>query len=68
MKNLFVFSISLALLFPAKTFAKRSNEVIAACNSFVSGEIDAHKTLEVLNLNINNYSIGVNNTAKIFCS
>tara|TARA_B100000579_G_scaffold330968_1_gene281191 strand:- start:651 stop:857 length:207 start_codon:yes stop_codon:yes gene_type:complete len=67
MKTLFVFSISLVFLFPAKTFAKRSTEAISACKSFASGKIDAHKALEVLNLNVNNYSIGVNNTAKIFC-
>ena len=68
MKTLFVLSISLVFLFPAKTFAKRSNEAISACKSFASGEIDAHKTLKVLNLSVDNYSIGVNNTAKIFCS
>ena len=68
MKTLLIFSISLVFLSPAKTFAKRSTEAISACKSFAAGEIDAHKTLEVLNLNVNNYSIGVNNTAKIFCS
>ena len=68
MKTFFVLSISLVFLFPAKTFAKRFNEAISACKSFASGEIDAHKTLKVLNLSVDNYSIGVNNTAKIFCS
>jgi hypothetical protein len=34
----------------------------------VAGKIDPLKTLEALNLNIKDYSIGVTNTAKIFCA
>tara|TARA_Y100001968_G_scaffold62646_1_gene53332 strand:+ start:538 stop:744 length:207 start_codon:yes stop_codon:yes gene_type:complete len=68
MKILLIFSISLAFLAPAETFAKKSNQAISACKSFAVGVIDAHKTLEILKLNVNNYTIGVNNTAKIFCS
>tara|TARA_B100000579_G_scaffold308267_1_gene257976 strand:+ start:85 stop:291 length:207 start_codon:yes stop_codon:yes gene_type:complete len=68
MKSLLIFTVSLFFLFPSKTFAKKSNESILACKSFAAGEIDAHQTLKVLKLNINNYSIGVKNTAKILCS
>ena len=68
MKSLIVFTVSLIFLFPSKTFAKKTNEAILACKSFAAGEIDAHQTLKVLKLNINNYSIGVKNTAKILCS
>ncbi len=38
------------------------------CKSFDAGKMDAYKTLEVLGLEINDYSIGVENTAKIFCA
>tara|TARA_Y100001968_G_scaffold116440_1_gene105811 strand:- start:324 stop:530 length:207 start_codon:yes stop_codon:yes gene_type:complete len=68
MKSILVFTVSLIFLFPSKTFAKKSNEAILACKSFAAGEIDAHQTLKVLKLNVNNYSIGVRNTAKILCS
>ncbi len=68
MKTLILFSISLVFFYPANTLAKRSTEAISACRSFAAGEIDAHKTLQVLNIDVNNYSIGVNNTAKIFCA
>ena len=68
MKSLILFSIHLTFLLPVKTFASNSNNSIDACLNFKAGQIDAHKTLEILDLDINNYSIGVNNTAKIFCS
>ena len=68
MKSILVFTVSLIFLFPSKTFAKKSNEAILACKSFTAGEIDAHQTLDVLKINVNNYSIGVKNTAKILCS
>ncbi len=68
MKAFFILSISFIFLLPAKTFAKKSIEASSACKSFASGEIDAHKTLELLDLDVNNYSIGVHNTAKIFCA
>ena len=51
--------------FPQKQKASRINQVISFCESFAAC-IDALKTLEFLALNIDDYSIGVNNTAKIF--
>ena len=68
MKSLIVFPISLSFLFPTKIYASRSSQVNSVCQSFAAGKIDALKTLEALNLNINDYSIGVTNTAKIFCA
>ena len=49
-------------------YASRSSQVNSVCQCFAGGEIDALETLEALNLNINDYSIGVTNTAKIFCA
>jgi len=40
----------------------------SVCDRFDAGELDAHMTLEALELNIYEYSIGVNNTARILCS
>ncbi len=68
MKLLLVLPISLCFLFPIKTQASRTNQVSSICESFAAGQIDALKTLEALNLNIDDYSIGVNNAAKIFCT
>ena len=68
MKLLLVLPISICLLFPSKSHASRANQVSSVCESFADGKIDALKTLEALDLNIDNYSIGVNNTAKIFCA
>tara|TARA_B100001250_G_C19633474_1_gene714833 strand:- start:400 stop:606 length:207 start_codon:yes stop_codon:yes gene_type:complete len=68
MKFLLIFPTSLSFLFPTKIFASRSYQVKSVCENFAAGKIDALKTMEALNLNINNYSIGVNNTAKIFFS
>ena len=68
MKLLFVLPISFCLLFPTKTQALRTDQVNSACEGFVAGKIDALKTLKALDLNIDDYSIGVNNTAKIFCT
>ena len=48
--------------------ASRTNLVNSVCESFAAGQIDALKTLEILDLNIDDYSIGVNNAAKIFCA
>ena len=55
-------------LFTTKTVVSRSSQSNVVCNSFLTGEIDAYKTLDALGLNIDDYSIGVNNTAKIFCA
>tara|TARA_Y100001978_G_C23431223_1_gene308454 strand:+ start:243 stop:449 length:207 start_codon:yes stop_codon:yes gene_type:complete len=67
MKLFFVLQIFLFLLSPTKSHAARTYQTITACESFAAGKIDAYKTLEALELNVDEYSIGVNNTAKIFC-
>ena len=67
MKLLIFFPILLCCLVPSKTHASISKKASLVCQSFVTGEIDALKTLEALDINIEDYSIGVNNTAKIFC-
>ena len=67
--KLFLFlSIFLCFLFPTKTQASRTFHVSSVCESFAAGKIDALKTLEALDLNIKDYTIGVNNTAKLFCA
>tara|TARA_Y100001968_G_scaffold329928_1_gene380436 strand:- start:1339 stop:1503 length:165 start_codon:yes stop_codon:yes gene_type:complete len=53
---------------PYQSFAFKSTKETSACKSFEAGEIDAYQTLEALDLDLNNFSIGVNNTAKIFCT
>ena len=68
MKFFFVLPLSLCFLFPTKTQASRTYKFNTVCESFADGEIDALKTLEALDLNIDDYSIGLTNTAKIFCS
>ena len=68
MKSLLVLPISFCFLFPTKMEASRTNLVNSVCESFAAGQIDALKTLEILDLNIDDYSIGVNNAAKIFCA
>ena len=68
MKLFLVLPISLFFLFPTKTQASRTYQVSSVCESFEAGKIFALKTLEALDLNIDDYSLGVNNTAKIFCS
>tara|TARA_B100000579_G_scaffold92007_1_gene72692 strand:- start:321 stop:527 length:207 start_codon:yes stop_codon:yes gene_type:complete len=67
MKLFFVLPISFCLLVPTKTQASRTDQVISVCESFAADKIDALKTLETLDLNIDDYSIGINNIAKIFC-
>ena len=56
------------MFFPTKTQASSTYEVGYVCESFATGKIDALETLEALGLNIDDYSIGVSNTAKIFCA
>ena len=68
MKLLLVLPISFCFLFPTKTQSSRTDQVSSVCESFVAGKSDALKTLEALDLNIDDYSIGVNNAAKIFCT
>ena len=67
MKLFFVLPVFFCLLVPTRTQASSTDQVISVCESFAAGEIDALKTLETLDLNIDNYSIGINNIAKIFC-
>ena len=68
MKLFFVLQIFLFFSFPTKTYASRTYQINIVCESFAAGKIDAYKTLEALDLNVDDYSIGINNTAKIFCS
>ena len=68
MQLLVVLPISLCFLFPTKMHASRTDNVSSVCESFAAGKIDARKTLEALDLNIDDYSIGVNNAAKLFCA
>jgi len=68
MKFLIVFPITMCFLFPTKMYAFRSSHLNSVCHNFAAGKIDALKTLEALDLNINDYSIGVTNTVKIFCA
>ena len=68
MNLLFVLPISFCFLFTTKMQVSKTYQVSSVCESFAAGKIDALKTLEALNLNINDYSIGVTNTAKIFCA
>ena len=67
MKLLLVLPISFCFLFTTKMQVSRTDHVSFVCESFAAGKIDALKTLEALDLNIDDYSIGVNNAAKIFC-
>ena len=68
MKLLLVLPIFFCFLFPTKTQASRTYLVNSVCESFEAGKIDALKTLEALDLSIDDYSIGLNNTAKIICA
>ena len=68
MKFFFVLPLSLFFLFPTITQASRTYKLNSVCESFAAGQIDAQKTLEALGLNIDDYSIGLTNTAKIFCA
>ena len=67
MKLFFLLQIFLFFSFPTKTYASRTYQIRTACESFATGKIDAYQTLKALDLNVDEYSIGVNNTAKIFC-
>tara|TARA_B100000579_G_scaffold301510_1_gene251450 strand:+ start:82 stop:288 length:207 start_codon:yes stop_codon:yes gene_type:complete len=68
MKAFLVLPIIFSLLAPIKILASQPSKISDACESFAAGEIDAYKTLETLNLKVDHYSIGVFNTAKIFCT
>ena len=68
MKFIFAFPISLCLLLSTELLASTFSQMNSVCDRFTAGEIDAHMTLEALELNIYEYSIGVNNTARILCS
>ena len=68
MKLLFVLPISFCFLFTTKTQVSRTYRGSSVCENFAAGKIDTIKTLEALDLNIDDYSIGVNNAAKLFCA
>ena len=68
MKLFLALPISLCFIFSAKMQASRTYQVGSVCDRFAAGKIDALKTLEALDLNIEDYSIGVNNIAKLFCA
>ena len=68
MKHLIFFSITLSLLFPTKMYASKSSRVKSVCQEFAAGKIDAINTLKALDININDFSIGITNAAKIFCA
>ena len=68
MKFFFVLPLSFCFLFSTKTQASTNYRINSVCESFAAGKIDALKTLEALELNIDDYSIGLTNTAKIFCA
>ena len=67
MKNFFLLTIALVYLIPTKIYASKSSKVSDICTRFYLGEIDASKTLVELDLEIEDYSIGVTNAAKIIC-
>ena len=67
MKFFFVLPLSLCFLFPTKTQASRTYKLDSVCESFAAGKIDALKTLQAWDLDIDDYSIVLINTAKIFC-
>ncbi len=68
MKKVLFLPLYLVFLLPIKVLTSSPSQVSAACSKFAAGEIDAYKTLEALGLDIGNYSIGVINTAKIYCA
>mgnify|MGYP001349262229 CR=1 FL=1 len=68
MRTYLAIPLVLMILIPISTSASNTSQVDLICKSFSAGEVDAYKTLEALTLELNDYSIGVNNTAKIFCS
>ena len=49
-------------LLSSEMHASRSSQIHFVCESFEAGKIEALQTFEVLNLDIDDYSIGVNNT------
>ena len=68
MKVLLFLPISLCFLFPTINATIKTYKVGSVCESFAAGKIDALRTLQALDLNIDFYSIGLDNIAKIFCA
>ncbi len=66
MNFLLFIPIFLGFLLYSEMYASRSSQIHFVCEGFEAGKIDALQTLESLKLDIDDYSIGVNNTAKIF--
>ena len=68
MKFYFVLPIFIFILLPIKLQASTPSKLNSVCKSFTAGELDGLEALETLEINIYDYSIGVNNAAKILCS
>tara|TARA_Y100001968_G_scaffold2437_1_gene2057 strand:- start:3792 stop:3998 length:207 start_codon:yes stop_codon:yes gene_type:complete len=68
MKKLIILPISFFFVLPPQLSASEPSQLIFICERFEAGKIDAKSTLEALDLNIDDYSIGINNTARIFCA
>ena len=66
MKLHLVIPLSLCFLFPTKMQASQTDRDSSVCESFAAGKIDAFQTLKTLDLYIEDFSIGVNNSAKCF--
>ena len=67
MKFHVVLPLFLFLFLSVKMKDSTSSNLNSVCESFAAGETDALETLDALEVNIYDYSIGLNNTAKIFC-
>ena len=68
MKLFLVLPISLCFLFTTKLLTSRTEYVSSVCESFKAGKIDSLKAFKALDLNIDDYSIGLSNTARVFCT
>ena len=68
MKFHFILPLFLFLFLPVKIQTSTSSNLNSLCERFAAGETDALETLDALELNIYDYSIGLDNTAKIFCA
>ena len=68
MKLFILLPLAFCLLQTSSAYASQNHKSNSVCDSYADGRIDALQTLEALNLNIDDYSIGVDNTARIFCA
>ena len=53
-------------MMPIKLQASTPSQLNSVCKSFAEGKLDALETLEILEINNFDYSIGVINTAKYY--